>query len=111
MVSLVAGAVLACLQMSAFGAPISTTMDVNANPVTIQVGASATITGTLTPNTGEVNCGGGRFQYRINGGGWTGLEPGGVWLDVAVNQFSDTFNTNLISVIPGDVVEFRGDYV
>ena len=75
------------------------------NPTFIAPLESAVVTATL--NAADVNCGKGQLQYNINDTTWLSLANN---LDVVASQFSATFDTTLIAVIPGDKVAFRAGY-
>jgi hypothetical protein len=88
-------------------------MTIAVNPVSITPLDTATVTATVTPNTGTINCGKGQIQYMITHVDLTQT----TWLqlanniDVLANQFSAVFDPALIPVSPGETVTFRADYV
>jgi hypothetical protein len=93
--------------------PITTTMQVSVSPSAITPGGSATVTATVTPNSGTINCGNGQIQYRIYDAlnlvrvDWTQLANN---LTVSSNQFSVIFDTATIPVAAGERVAFRAGY-
>src|SRR5688572_9760229 len=84
-----------CLSaIAAFAAPVTTTIQIGVSPSAIAPGGSTTVTATVTPNSGTINCGNGLIQYRIYDAlnlvrvDWTQLANN---LTVSSNQFSATF--------------------
>ena len=111
------GIVALLLPAALFAGPIpkiGTTMSIGVAPSSISPGDSATVTATVTPNTGTINCGKGHIKYKIVDAlnvsvvGWTELVNN---LDVTANQFSASFNTNVIPVVAGEKVTFGAAYV
>jgi hypothetical protein len=99
--------------LSAFAAPVPTTMTIAVSPASITPPDTAVVTATVTPNTGTINCGKGQIQYFITHvdltiTNWIQLANN---VDVANNQFSATFDPALVTVAPGEKVTFRADYV
>lgn len=91
---------------------VTTTMAIAVSPTSMTPGESATVTATVTPNTGAINCGKGQIQYLITypdttNTGWLSLANN---LDVVSNQFSAVFDSNSIAVLAGDKVSFRAGY-
>ena len=89
-----AGIVLG-MSLSALAAPpAQTTMTIAVNPVSITPLDTATVTATVTPNTGTVNCGKGQIQYMITHVDltFTTFLQLGNDLDVVANQFSAVFD-------------------
>jgi hypothetical protein len=107
------GLVAVLLPTALFAAPVSTTMLIAVAPSSIAPGDSATVTATVTPNTGTINCGKGQIQYNIFDAsnvsltGWLQLAND---LTVTANQFSAVFDTNVIPVVAGEKVSFRAGY-
>jgi hypothetical protein len=108
-----AGIVLSTAWSAVAAPPVGTTMTIGVNPVSITPLDTATVTATVTPNTGTINCGKGQIQYMITHVDLTTT----TWLqlanniDVAANQFSAVFDPAVIAVSPGERVTFRADYV
>jgi hypothetical protein len=112
MVSMIVAASAALLPVAAQAAPaIPTSLLINVDPVAMPVGETAVVTATVTPDTGEINCGKGQIQYRITTAGITGS-----WqqlannLPVAANKFSAIFDTTSVLVLAGDSIDFRAGY-
>lgn len=101
--------------MAALGASsVPTTMSIDVVPTSISPGQEAVVTATVTPNSGNINCGKGQIQYQIydiDGSSiriqWTQLANN---LPVSNNKFSATFDTNSITVFTGEKVSFRAEY-
>jgi hypothetical protein len=102
--------------LSALAAPVPTTMTIGVSPVSITPLDTATVTATVTPNTGTITCGKGQIQYMITHVDLTTT----TWLQLAnnidvtaltPNQFSAVFDPAVIPVSPGEKVTFRADYV
>ena len=114
---LAAAATLAIAVPTMAAQPVPTSVSITANPNTIAPGGSTTVTATLTPDTGTVNCGKGQIQYNIFDitvspavsltGGWVQLANN---IDVASNTFSAVFDSSVIAVAPGQKVSFRAGF-
>ena len=107
-----AGIVLGTSLSALASPPVQTTMSIAVNPVSITPLDTATVTATITPNTGTINCGKGQIQYMITHVDLTFT----TWLqllgptDVVNNQVSATFDPAVIPVSPGETVSFRAGY-
>jgi len=104
--ALVAAIVLASAHFAA--ASPTPMLSISVNPTSILTTETATVTATILPNTGLVNCGKGQIQYELNHSGlWTQLANN---LVPVANQFSAPFDATAFAVIAGDVVTFRAGY-
>ena len=98
------------------GQPVPTSLAITVSPNTIAPGGSATVTATLTPDTGTVNCGKGQIQYNIfditvspavSLTDWVQLANN---IDVTNNTFSAVFDSSVITVAVGQRVSFRAGF-
>jgi hypothetical protein len=110
---LLSGAAVLVLAIPAVAAPpVPTSLSIQVAPSSIAPGDSATVTATVLPNSGTINCGKGQIQYNIThpdltSTGYLQLEND---LDLVANQFSAVFDSSLIPVASGDKVTFRAGY-
>jgi hypothetical protein len=95
---------------------VTTTMQINVVPTSITPDGTATVTATVTPATGTINCGNGQIQYKIDYYDPLKTDTGFIQLGgiqtPSNNQFSAVFNPTALTLAlaDGDKVTFRAGY-